>query len=137
MKVSKKNSLKQIVHRHYMDIIIICILLLAAVSFFIYNGITSKEGGRVIVYSDQKMIHTYSLNTNGTYEIVTDYGTNVIEIKSGKVAVISASCKNQICVHHAAIHTTNESIICLPNHLVVTVECDNSNGRSDVDDIAK
>ena len=47
---------------------------------------------------------------------------NVVEIKDGKVSVTEASCKNQVCVRHGAISRSGESIVCLPNRLVVRIE---------------
>ena len=47
---------------------------------------------------------------------------NVVVISGGKVSVTEASCKNQVCVKHGAITSTGESIVCLPNRLVVRIE---------------
>ena len=50
---------------------------------------------------------------------------NVVVISGGTVSVTEASCKNQVCVKHGAISRSGESIVCLPNRLVVRIE-DNS-----------
>ena len=47
---------------------------------------------------------------------------NVVIISSSKVSVTEASCKNQVCVKHGAISRPGESIVCLPNRLVVRIE---------------
>lgn len=47
---------------------------------------------------------------------------NVIVISAGTVSVTEASCKNQVCVKHGAITSPGESIVCLPNRLVVRIE---------------
>ena len=47
---------------------------------------------------------------------------NIVEISGGSVSVTKASCKNQVCVRHGKISHTGESIVCLPNRLVVTIE---------------
>ena len=49
-------------------------------------------------------------------------GENVVEISGGTVSVTEASCKNQVCVRHGAISKTGESIVCLPNRLVVRIQ---------------
>ena len=48
--------------------------------------------------------------------------TNTVRIHNGEVSVTHASCHNQVCVKHKAIHTTGESIICLPNKMVVQIQ---------------
>ena len=47
---------------------------------------------------------------------------NVVVISGGKVSVTEASCKNQVCVKHGAISGPGESIVCLPNRLVVRID---------------
>ena len=47
---------------------------------------------------------------------------NVVNISGSKVSVTEASCKNQVCVKHGAISRPGESIVCLPNRLVVCIE---------------
>ena len=47
---------------------------------------------------------------------------NVVAISSGTVSVTEASCKNQVCVKHGTITKPGESIVCLPNRLVVRIE---------------
>ena len=42
-----------------------------------------------------------------------------------------ASCPDQLCVHQNAIDKTGQTIVCLPNKVVVTVE----NGEEDEVDI--
>ena len=47
---------------------------------------------------------------------------NVVVISSGTVSVTEASCKNQVCVKHGKISSPGESIVCLPNRLVVRID---------------
>ena len=47
---------------------------------------------------------------------------NVVNISGSKVSVTEASCKNQVCVKHGAISRPGESIVCLPNRLVVRID---------------
>ena len=56
---------------------------------------------------------------------------NTVEIKSGSVSVTEASCRNQVCVRHGAISRPGESIVCLPNRLVVTIEGSGKGGEYD------
>ena len=47
---------------------------------------------------------------------------NTVRISGGSVTVSAASCRNQVCTEHGGISKTGESIVCLPNRLVVTIE---------------
>ena len=53
---------------------------------------------------------------------------NVVEIKDGSVSVTEASCKNQVCVRHGRVSRSGESIVCLPNRLVVRIESGSEEG---------
>jgi hypothetical protein len=101
----------------------------------VYNILTARKGSQVVVYSDGNIIASYDMNVNKEYDITNEYGTNTIKVSNGKVSISEASCSNQVCVHHTAIKNSNESIICLPNHLVVKINTNTK--RRKVDDIAK
>ena len=62
-----------------------------------------------------------SADTDGEASAQYDY-YNVVVISGGTVSVTEASCKNQVCVKHGVISRPGESIVCLPNRLVVTIE---------------
>ena len=47
--------------------------------------------------------------------------TNLLVIKDGKADVTEADCPDKLCVHQKAISKTNETIVCLPNKVVVQV----------------
>ena len=57
-----------------------------------------------------------------------------LEIKDGKVNMLFSTCKNQICVEHSEIDSTNESIVCLPNR--VSIEITGKAGEDDIDAVS-
>ena len=119
--------------KYYKDIILIVILLAFSVGIFLRYSFFNKKGEKVKIY---ELVEQLDLKKNQTKKLETKYGTNVIKIKDEEVIVESASCNNQVCVNHKAISNTGESIICIPNRLVVSIE-GNSNENGVVDDIAK
>ena len=54
-------------------------------------------------------------------EIPGKVGKCILIISGGKADMESADCPNQICVHHSAISHTGETIVCLPNRVVIEV----------------
>ena len=62
-----------------------------------------------------------SADTDGEASAQYDY-YNVVVISGGTVSVTEASCKNQVCVKHGVISRPGESIVCLPNRMVVRIE---------------
>ena len=100
------------------------------------RSILVDEVGGVTEYpADNEILFEGSSYDDGTVseEMPRDY--NIIRIRGGKVSVIKADCRSQVCVDHKAISRTGESIICLPHKLVV--EIISADGGSDYDTLAK
>ncbi len=112
------------------------VLLIGAVLLFIvlWQG---KAGGIVAVSVAGEKIEEMPLNRDLTKEIKgKDGGTNLLVIRGGKAWIEDASCPDHLCVKKQAISRTGESIICLPNQVVVTIE-ESTEGESGVDAIAR
>lgn len=63
-----------------------------------------------------------SLSINRTKRIEQENGSyNVLVIHNGTAAVTEASCPDGICVKHKSISLRNESIVCLPNKVIVEI----------------
>lgn len=84
---------------------------------------TTGVSGDVVVIQVKGEEQTYSLEENQIISVQGKEGTyNQIKIEDGKVSMQEADCENQICVHHHAIRNTRESIVCIPNEVVVTIQ---------------
>ena len=115
------------------DIIFIAALLaviaIAGACLYLFRG----EGNTVSVSVDGKVIASYPLNVDRVEDIHTDHdGLNRLVIQDGKAWVETASCPDGICAAHKPIHREGESIVCLPNKVVITVGTTNSDDGLDV-----
>jgi len=103
------------------DILLVAILLAvisaAGLVFFFLRG----EGDTVEVTVDGQPFGTYSLERDVRVAIVTERGSNTLVIRDGRAWVEEASCPDGICAAHRPIKRSGESIVCLPNKVVVTV----------------
>lgn len=127
IKASKKNG-KKIKN----DIILVSVLagliLLAILGILLFR----KSGSTVKVTVDGKLFGEYSLDEDKTVEIRSDGGTNLLVIKDGKAYVERASCPDGICSSHRPISYGGESIICLPNKVVVEVTAVKQENQPDI-----
>ncbi len=104
------------------DVVLIVSIFLIAMGLYIGINGFSKAGSTVNTSSDGVDYGCYNINNDNTIKIaVDDNNYNVVEIREGEVRVIEASCPDKICEKHARIHKNGESIICLPNKLVVSI----------------
>lgn len=107
--------------------------ILAVAALLLYFQIFRKTGdhGFVAVAVDGALFGTYSLEEDRVVEI---NDTNRLVISEGSARMEWADCPDQVCVHHQGISRDGESIICLPNQVVVSVE---SVEESDVDGVVR
>ena len=103
------------------DIIFIVVLLLgvslAALAIFLF----SAPGDRVTVTIGGEKVGEYSLDEDRVVEIKSVDGYNILVIESGVAYVKDASCPDGICSSHRPVSRGGESIICLPNEVVIEV----------------
>lgn len=110
------------------DIIVIAAALVAAAIGFIL-AFTRPEGEYIDIAVDGKTVATLSLDRDTRYEL----SGNTIVVEKGAARMEYADCPDLICVHHAPISRKNETIVCLPNRVTVTVR----GGRSNVDAVSR
>ena len=101
------------------DIRLIAGILIVAILMSFWFFFIKKQMQIVVVYVDHEVFGKYSLDENQTIDI---NDTNQLLIQDGKAKMIHANCPDQVCVHQKEISKSNESIICLPNKVMVTVE---------------
>ena len=110
--------------------ILVAVIAVAGVCLYLFRG----EGNSVTLSVDGKVIATYSLDKDMVKDVYTeDGGHNRLVIKDGKAWVEEASCPDGICAAHKPIHREGESIVCLPNKVVVTVVTTEGGDNPDVD----
>ena len=116
-----KNARRRLLRN---DIILIGFLLLIAAIGMLYLFKFRSRGDTVKVTVDGKIYGTYSLNDDVTEDIYSGKNNqyhNRLVIKNGKAFMEKATCPDGICVDHAPIFRDGESIVCLPQQVVITV----------------
>lgn len=94
------------------------VLLAAAVFLGIHYGKPKEKSASVEIQVDGALYGVYPLNENRTIEID---GTNRLVIEEHTARMVWADCPDKLCVHQRAVSRDGESIICLPNKVVVSV----------------
>lgn len=103
------------------DIILIAALVILALVAGAALLLFKPEGDTVSVSVDGEAIAEYPLSEDREVEIESEGGYNILIIEDGKARVESANCPDGICSAHRPIARDGESIICLPNKVVVEV----------------
>ena len=104
------------------DIILIAAVLAISLISLAAIKMTQKDGKEVIVTVEGKEVYKPSIKKDQIYQIPEVNGTNVMQIKDGKVTMIEATCPDHYCMKQKAVDEHGGSIICLPNKVVIEGE---------------
>ena len=109
------------------DAILIGLVLFFSI-FFIgvsYNRIHHfQEAKEALIYQKHSLIEKVPLGKDKI--IILRDGQMTIEIKAGKIRIAKSDCPHQICVNMNWIEYSGQTIVCVPNQVVVEITSKNS-----------
>lgn len=111
-KVRDKNTFKR-------DIVLILALAVIGVGLLLATQLGGKIGSYAVVEVDGAEIARYPLASDGVF--VLNGGTNTLEILGGKARMVEAECPDKLCVKMGWVKYSGQSLVCLPEHLVVKI----------------
>lgn len=101
------------------DIIFLGAVILASGVLFCLRTAFKADGVTAVIYSEGEIVRRVSLNRDGVYDI---NGTNTVTVSEGAVYMSSADCPDKLCVKQGKIHSAGQSVVCLPNRIVISIE---------------
>lgn len=115
---------KQIIKKRRREVLLLAALILVILALFGVNWLAAqKKGALVEVSVEGKVVDTFPLNKNEDI-VIRGYngGTNHLIIKNGGAFISEASCPDKVCVRQGVIRERGQSIVCLPNKMIVTIK---------------
>jgi hypothetical protein len=109
------------------------ILSVAVGLWYAIAALPRQNGATVNIFREGRLIARYPLSENRDVTIDGAIGKLVLRIENGSARVVSASCKEKICIATGAIRRSSQEIVCVPNRVMITV----SSSRSDFDAFTK
>ena len=116
--------------QHKNDILLLLAVLVLAGGFWLVRALTRQAGAVAEVTVDGEVVMTLPLSEDTT--VILGEGTNTLVIQDGTVRVTEASCPDHVCMDRGAVRYDGETIVCLPNKVVITVVGAQSNGLDGV-----
>ena len=109
------------------DIFLLGGMLLVGAVIFHTVTLLGGSGETVEVRVDGQLVDSYPLSADREEEIQGAGGTNHLVIRNGEAWIASASCPDGLCVNMGKISKNGQSVICLPNRVVVQIVGENEN----------
>ena len=98
--------------------IIIFIVLTTYLSSILWNF---PQGEYLKIDMGKQEIGSFSLNQNVTKVIEGPVGKTEVIIDSGKVRISKSPCTKKYCIHQGWINQINQSIVCVPNQIYISI----------------
>jgi len=83
---------------------------------------TSHAGSSALLYCDGRLIATYDLSRDRTVTERANGHDVKLEIQGGRIRVVDTDCPRQICKHAGWISRASQTIVCVPNKVLVEVK---------------
>ena len=105
------------------DIILIVALFLTGIVILLFVKLSSHSGATVQVRIDGEIKAELPLSEDAELLLEGyDGGSNLLIIKDGYARISDASCPDGLCIGMGDIHLSGQSIICLPNRVVIEIK---------------
>lgn len=105
-----------------MDVFVLFGVFLTGIMLGLFLLLTRQQGISIQIRIDGTVEESFSLGRNRTYEIdAGDGSTNLLIIRDGQAWIEEASCPDGLCVNMGKISKSGQSIVCLPNKVVVEI----------------
>lgn len=120
------------------DILLIAGFLIVGIIFAGILLLTSREGTRIVVRVDGQEVTTLDLSEDQEYRIEGyQEGSNQLIIRDGEAWIEAATCPDKLCKGMGKIHAAGQSIVCLPNKVVIEILDNDSDSGTDIDIVTK
>lgn len=112
-----------------LDVIAIVLLMLLSTSVILHNKLGSNlpwaRVAEASIFRDGELLFQH-LKLDKDQEVVLSNGAMVVEVKDGRVRVKDSDCPRRICLHTGWIQHPGETIVCVPNKIVIEIEASGS-----------
>ena len=134
--MSKRNDTRDRRGSKKLNVILVVVIAALACAGLVTTRLigvnTDADTATVVIRDGVQNVYELPLGQDATKTVTTDLGTNVIEIKDGRVHVEEADCPNQDCVHQGWIDAAGQQIVCLPHKLTVDIVDESTETTYDV-----
>ena len=105
------------------ELIIIAVILLLGVTAFILLFSFKTDGRTAVISVDGKPAAEIELDGSQNKTFTVSEAENItFELNNGRIRVADSDCPDKICCNTGFISDLGESIICMPNKMIVEIK---------------
>ena len=108
------------------EIIVFSLILFAIVLAVIFTSRPKEDATKAHVYYQGETVYVLDLSEDKQVQVKTEHGIVHIEVKEGKIHVLSSPCPGQTCVHQGEKSQAGESIICAYEGVLISLHGETS-----------
>lgn len=103
------------------DYAVALLCISAAVFFFVRGSSPAAGASAAVVTLDGAAARQVRLDTDSDQVLNLVRGTMRLQVRGGKIRAAACSCPGQDCVHTGWIHMPGQSIVCVPNKVIIEI----------------
>jgi hypothetical protein len=97
------------------------LILLTLLSFPIIKHF-HHQGKLAVIEVDGKLVGNFPLEEGRVISVNGRLGTTRVEIAGNEVRVLDSPCPHKLCVKSGSISRCGETLVCLPNRVLIRIE---------------
>lgn len=119
------------------------VLLLAGLSLAataLFNPGKTGVPSEAVITASGKTAAKLPLDADTEFEVLTEYGYNIVSVADGQVSITNADCAGMLCVRQGAISHDGQTVVCMPHGVLVEIRGKPVSGSSsglDIDAVSK
>ncbi len=102
-----------------LEILIIIGIIVLSATFLLLTNIFSDKGSIAVITVNSEIVK--EINLQKSENCIFNIKNMKIEVKDGKIRILSSDCPDKICMHKGFISNRSENIICIPNKLIIKI----------------
>ena len=112
----KRNGLYRL---NTADIVIAAIVITVSITPLLYSFNRQKSAAANIanIYQDNKLVKQVAMGKDSVYK----FKNMEIEVNRRRVRIAKSDCARQVCVHTGWISSPAQTIVCVPNKVLVEI----------------
>jgi hypothetical protein len=105
-------------------LLLLFLLFMAGMGYLLHGHATTTDAKILIVQHGQTIIQKINLQNIKTateLKIPTEHGQMIVNVDNDGAYVVSSPCRDKLCVHQGKITRPGQTIVCLPEEVLLTL----------------